>query len=56
MLELNRNAGQSVIVELEGKTIEVVVLKSGPQVRLGFKASRTININRKEIHILKSEQ
>lgn len=52
MLVLSREKGESIIIG-DG-TIEIVVLEvRGNKVRLGFKADRTIDINRQEIYLEK---
>ena len=49
MLVLSREKGQSVIIG--DQVIEIVVVEiRGDKVRLGFKAARSIEINRKEIY------
>ncbi len=50
MLALNRNVDQSIIIEANGKIIEVKVLSvSGPQVCIGVKADKEVKIDREEI-------
>ncbi len=49
MLVLSREKGQSVIIG--DQEVEIVVIEvHGNKVRLGFKADRSIDINRKEIY------
>lgn len=49
MLVLRREKGQSVIIG--NQVVEIVVIEvRGDKVRLGFKADRSIDINRREIY------
>lgn len=50
MLRLNRNKGESLIIQVDGRIIEVQVLSSGPQVKLGVIADKDISVDRLEVY------
>jgi carbon storage regulator len=52
MLILNRKEGQSVVITTEtGEEIEVDILEiKGKYAKLGFKAPKTVSVDRKEVH------
>ena len=49
MLVLTRKCGESVILDVDGKRIEVVMIKGGVRPRIGFSAPGDVRIVRKEI-------